>query len=65
MTNTVKEQILEVRDTGAVNMFDVHGVQRTANSLDLLELVVYLNERENIREYSRFILTGEAEITEA
>ncbi len=58
MTDKVKEQILEIRDTGLTNMFDVNTVQRLAYERDLYELVVYLEE--NRKEYVHFILTGEA-----
>lgn len=58
MTDKVKEQILEIRDTGLTNMFDVNTVQRLAYERDFYELVVYLEE--NREEYVHFILTGEA-----
>lgn len=56
MTETVKEQILAIRDTGLTNMFDVNMVQRRAYERDFYELVVYLEE--NRKEYVQFILTG-------
>ena len=31
MTQTIKEQILAIRDTGETNMFDVNAVQYIAN----------------------------------
>lgn len=58
MTETIKEQILSIRDTGLTNMFDVNTVQRLAYERDFYELVVYLEE--NRKEYVHFILTGEA-----
>ena len=58
MTETIKEQILAIRDTGLTNMFDVNTVQRLAYERDFYELVVYLEE--NRKEYAHFILTGEA-----
>lgn len=58
MTETIKEQILAIRDTGLTNMFDVNTVQRLAYERDFYELVVYLEE--NRKEYVHFILTGEA-----
>mgnify|MGYP001623989763 FL=1 len=58
MTETIKDQILAVRDTGLTNMFDVNAVQRLAYERDFYELVVYLEE--NRKEYVHFILTGEA-----
>jgi len=62
MTNKIRSQILTVRDDGSTNMFDVNGVMDVANQLGLYELVVYLMEKDNRKEYSRFIMTGEAEI---
>ena len=58
MTETIKDQILAIRDTGRTNMFDVNAVQRLAYERDFYELVVYLEE--NRKEYVHFILTGEA-----
>ena len=58
MSETVKKQILAIRDTGLTNMFDVSTVQRIANDMGFYELVVYLEEHR--REYTHFILTGEA-----
>lgn len=64
MTERIRKQILKVRDDGRTNMFDVNGVMYVANELRLYELVVYLDDRDNRREYTHFIMTGEAEITE-
>ena len=58
MTETIREQILAIRDTGLTNMFDVNAVQCLAYERDFYELVVYLEE--NRKEYVHFILTGEA-----
>ena len=58
MTETIKDQILAIRDTSLTNMFDVNAVQRLAYERDFYELVVYLEE--NRKEYVHFILTGEA-----
>ena len=59
MTDTIREQILAIRDTGLTNMFDVPMVQRLANDRGYYELVCYLEEHR--REYVHFIMTGEAE----
>jgi hypothetical protein len=59
MTDTIREQILAIRDTGLTNMFDVPMVQRLANDRGYYELVCYLEEHR--REYAHFIMTGEAE----
>ena len=59
MTQTIKEQILAIRETGLTNMFDVNMVQRIANDMGFYELVIYLEDHR--REYAHFILTGETE----
>jgi hypothetical protein len=59
MTETIRDQILAIRDTGLTNMFDVPMVQRLANDRGYYELVCYLEEHR--REYAHFIMTGEAE----
>ena len=58
MTDTVREQILAIRDTVLTNMFDVPTVQRLAYDRGYYELVCYLGEHRS--EYAHFILTGEA-----
>lgn len=60
MTQKIKAQILAVRDDGGSNMFDIDGVMRIAFNLHLFELVNYLADRDNRREYSQFIQTGKA-----
>jgi len=57
MSETVKKQILAIRDTGLTNMFDVRTVQRIAYERDFYELVTFLEE--NRKEYVHFILYGE------
>ena len=64
MTNKIKQQILKVRDDGRTNMLDTNGVMYVANDLQHYELVVYLDDRDNRKEYWNFIMTGEAEITD-
>ena len=56
MTETIREQILAIRDTGLTNMFDVPMVQRLAFDQGFYELVRYLEEHRS--EYAHFILTG-------
>ena len=58
MTDTIREQILAIRDTGLTNMFDIPMVQRLAMDMDFFELVCYLDKHR--KEYVHFILTGEA-----
>lgn len=57
MTQTIKEQILAIRDTGLTNMFDLPMVQRLAYDRDFFELVTFIEE--NRKEYVHFILYGE------
>ena len=57
MTETIREQILAIRDTGLTNMFDVRTVQRLAFDQDFYELVCYLEEHRT--EYVRFIMFGD------
>lgn len=64
MTNLIRQQILKVREDGRTNMLDTNGVMYFANQLHLYELVVYLDDRDNRKEYWNFIMTGEADITD-
>ena len=57
MTETVREQILAIRNTGLTNMFDVRTVQRLAFDRDVHELVCYLEDHR--KEYVHFIMFGE------
>lgn len=59
ITNTIKEQIIAVRDTGETNMFSINGVMRVAYDRDLFELVNFLSERKNKNVYMNFILHGD------
>ena len=44
MTETIREQILAIRDTGLTNMFDLNMVQRLAYDRNYYELVCYIEE---------------------
>ena len=57
MNETVFSQIMDIRDSGQVNMFDVPGVQRIAFEMGYYELVCFIEEDR--AAYVRFILTGE------
>ena len=59
MTETIKKQILEIRDSGKTNMFDTAAVRRLAVRNGFRELVAYLADHQ--KEYVNFILTGEEE----
>ncbi len=56
MTDTIKMQILTIRNSGETNMFDIRHVQQIANRRGYYELVIYLEEHR--KEYVNFILTG-------
>ncbi len=62
MTRIVFEQITKVRNTGETNMFDVNGVIRVAYDNDWYELVNWLSDRANHKEYSRLIFSGTPEL---
>ena len=57
MNETIRNQILAIRDTGLTNMFDVHMVQRLAFDQNYFELVNFLEEHR--KEYIQFILYGD------
>lgn len=59
MTDTIRKQILAIRDTGKTNMFDIRMVQYLADQAGYHELVLYLEDHR--KEYTKFIMTGEAE----
>lgn len=50
------EQLLEIRDSGATNMFDFNTVQRLAYEQDFYELVNWMEEHK--KEYGRLIMYG-------
>lgn len=53
----VKEQILEIRDSGQINMFNRNAVQRLANEQGFFELVCFIEEQP--KQYSKFIVSGD------
>ena len=57
MNETVFTQIMDIRDSGRVNMFDTPAVQRMAFEMGFYELVYFIEEDR--AAYVRFILTGE------
>ena len=56
ISGLLKEQILQVRDTGLVNMFDIKGVRQIAEAMEFTELVRFLDEDR--KGYAEFILYG-------
>lgn len=59
ITEEIKAQIIEIRDSGQSNMFDVVRVQRIAYENELYELVCFIQDHRN--EYVKFILEGDRE----
>jgi len=57
MNEKVFAQIMDIRDSGRVNMFDIPAVQRMAFKMEFYELICFI-ERDRAA-YVRFILTGE------
>lgn len=57
MDETIKAQLLQVRNSALTNMFDVAAVISIAEHLGLDELAAYL-AAGNAGEYTQFILTG-------
>lgn len=57
MNEKVFSQIMDIRDSGRVNMFDVPAVQRIAFEMGFYELVCFIEEDR--AAYIRLILMGE------
>lgn len=56
MTDTIEKQILDIRDSGLTNMFDINMVHRIAYDREYYELAVYIEEHRE--DYVNFIFTG-------
>ena len=59
MTDVIKEQIAMIRESGAVNMFDLQAVQNLAYECEFYELVIYIAECK--AAYVKYLFTGKAE----
>ena len=59
MSETIREQILAIRDTGLTNMFDTSMVQRLAYDREFYELVIFIEEQT--KAYVEFIMYGKEE----
>ena len=57
MNETIFMQIMDIRDSGRVNMFDIPSVQCMAFKMEFYELICFIEEDR--AAYVRFILTGE------
>ena len=55
----IREQILEICNSGCCNMLNTAEVQRTANDREFYDLVIFIEE--NKRSYSNFIFYGKFE----
>jgi len=60
MNDTIRNQILAIRDTGETNMFDIPVVKGIALREGYTELLNYLEKHKGA--YVRFILTGDHKI---
>lgn len=62
MTREIRDQILEIRDTGLTNMFDARRVQELAVDRGFDELAQFIadgyDDHRYIEEYVRYILNG-------
>ena len=56
MTKRIKEQIIYIKNSGAINMFDTFGVESLAKHLKFKALEDYIQKHR--QEYVRFILWG-------
>lgn len=59
MADKVFEQIMSIRESGAVNILSLNEVQRLAYEKGYYELVCYIEEHR--QEYWHFIMTGDTE----
>jgi hypothetical protein len=57
MDNIIRDEILQIRSSGQVNMLDVLRVQNIANEMGFCELVIFIEEHK--KEYVRFIMYGD------
>lgn len=57
VTDTIKEQIIAIRDTELTNMFAVNTVQRLAYDRNYFELVMFIENEPSA--YIKFIMTGD------
>lgn len=56
MTDVIAEQIFAVRDTGKVNLFSPADVLEVARDLKFRDLVTFLSDRINYKEYISFVI---------
>jgi len=56
MTDTIKQQIESIRESGETNMLDVNMVQWIANRNNYFDLVIFIEEHR--KEYINYIFSG-------
>ena len=56
MTDTIKQQIESIRESGETNMLDVNMVQWIANRNNYFDLVIFIEEHR--KEYINYIVSG-------
>lgn len=56
MTDTIREQIIAIRETGLTNMFDIREVKRLAKERKFFELIDYIDDYQD--RYIAFIFEG-------
>ena len=59
MSDKLRNQILAIRDSGAVNMFDISGVKQEAQDKKYTLLTIFLETNKG--DYLRFIQSGAAD----
>jgi len=59
--NVIRDQILSIRDSGVVNMFDVRAVEQIAEEKGFAELCAYM--KNDKAGYLNFIFNGIIEVT--
>ena len=59
MNDMIREQIIQIRASGACNMMNANLVQRLAFEQHFHELVIFLAEHRDL--YIRFIIFGDTE----
>ena len=60
MNETIFSQLMDIRDSGRVNMFDIPSVQRMAFESGFYELICFIEDDR--AAYVRFILAGEESV---
>jgi len=54
----IKRQLEDIRDSGAVNMMDMQGVQKEAADQDYHALVLWIEDEIDERDWHRLVFEG-------